>query len=175
MDLDFYNLTDKTRLREVWVNLYFAPSKVTRAQNLGIRGIFGLLVPGEKRTVTFETVFSGSGRILQLMGGRRMWTRRFAAWVNDKLVYDSHDFKTAVAFNYDSITTNPAPDPSGKREGATSGVLAFGPGDVLKFSCFIENDTSYNLEEGSATRGDERCGLWGMTADGGVDYTELVE
>lgn len=102
-----------------------------------------------------------AGRVLQLSGHRSKWTPRFAAWLNDEHVYDSHGWVEAITFNYDSVTKNPPID--GEQDGATSGVLPFRAGDTLRFTCSIVNESDVTLKWGNELEGGEVCDLWGAT------------
>jgi hypothetical protein len=84
-------------------------SKITqRTGNISMVGALGLNLPaGQSRELAYTTRISGAGRIIQLYGHRHQWTPRFAVWLNDDLIYDSHDWKESVTFNYDSVTMNP--------------------------------------------------------------------
>jgi hypothetical protein len=169
LGLHAYNFTDKPRLREIWVNLMFVDeSKVTqRTSGIGMVGALGLqLPPGQSRELKYGSTFQADGRIIQLFGHRHQWTPRFAAWLNDKLIYDSHDWKESVTFNYDSITTNPPID--GMHDGAVSGIVEFKAGDRLNFSCFVENESDHVLSFKNELEGGEMCNMWGTTVGGGL-------
>jgi hypothetical protein len=167
--LHAYNFTEKPQLRELWVNLYFIdPAEITqRTGAVAMVGGLGLnLAPGQKRELSYSGRFSAAGRLIQLGGERHAWTPRFMAFLNDQLIYDSHDWKDAVVFNYDSITMNPPID--GIRDGAVSGILPFQANDVLRYSCFIENESDQVLTFRNEVEGGEMCNLWGTTVGGSV-------
>lgn len=169
-----FNFTDKPRLREAWVNLYFtdAPTHVEKTGAVSLVGELGLNLPaGEKREYTYQAAFSESGRIIQLYGHRRMWTRRLAAWLNDQLIYDSYDWQEGVVFSYDSITSNPPIDPAGMRDGAASGILSFKAGDTIKYTCFVDNQSGGPLRFKNDLRGSEMCNLGGTTVGGSASGT----
>jgi len=165
--LHAYNFSDKSHIREIWVNMYFMDqARVT--QTVGGIGKVGELdinlAPGKSQTYTYTASAGGSGRIIQLFGHRHQWTPRFAAWLNDELIYDSHDWLESVTFDYDSLTMNPPMD--GMHDGAKSGVVSFTAGSVLKFSCFVENKSDHVLRFKNELEGGEMCNMWGSTVGG---------
>jgi hypothetical protein len=169
MGLHAYNYTDKPRLREAWVNLYFVDrDKVTQpiGSVLMIGGVGLTIPPGEHRELQYSAVFGEAGHIIQLFGHRRAWTPRFAAWLNDELIYDSHDWIESVIVNYDSITMNPPID--GVHDGAKSGIVPFSANDRLRFSCFVENDSDITLTFQNELEGGEMCDLRGITVGGSI-------
>lgn len=171
MNLHAYNFTDKPQLREMWINLATVDeSEVTqRTSGVGMVGGLGLNVaPGQNKTLTYTGAFSGEGRIIQLFGHRHVWTPRFAVWLNDRLIYDSWSWQESVTFNYDSLSMNPQINTDGKVDGAVSGELPFKAGDVLKFSCFIENTSDHTLRFSNELYGGEMCNLWGSTVGAGI-------
>jgi hypothetical protein len=173
INMHAYNISGVPQLREIWVNLYFVDeAKVTQRTNgIGMVGELGIMLPpGQSQTYTYEGRFSADGRIIQLFGHRHKWTPRFAAWLNDRLIYDSNSWQESVTFNYDSITTNPPIDPTGAADGAVSGVLPFKAGDTLKFSCFVENGSDEVLRFKNELEGGEMCNMWGSSVGGGIPF-----
>lgn len=169
LGLHVYNLTDQPTIREMWVNLYFVDrAKVTQMTGaISMVGALGLRVPaGANKTLTYSGGFSGAGRIIQMYGHRHKWTPRFAVWLDEELIYDSHSWQESVTFNYDSLTTNPPIDMV--HDGAKSGIVAFKAGSQLKFSCFIENKSDELLTFKNDIDGGEMCNLWGTTVGGSV-------
>jgi hypothetical protein len=176
MNLHAYNFNESDGLREMWINLYFVDEdKVTqKASNIGMVGGLGLsLAAKQDLTETYQGTFSGAGRIIQLFGHRHVWTPRFAVWLNDKLVYDSWSWQESVTYNYDSLTMNPPIATDMKTDGAVSGILDYKAGDVLKFSCFIENEGDKTLHFSNQLKDGEMCNLWGSTVGPGLSGTFL--
>jgi len=68
-----------------------------------------------------------------------------------------------VTFEYDSITTNPAPNPSAKTDGATSGILSLVAGDKLKLECDVNNTTDNTLTFKNELYTGEMCILFGSS------------
>lgn len=159
-----YNFTDKPQLRELWVNLYFIDEADITQKAGTIRmtgGLRATLPPGQQQETTISGMFPGPGRILQLGGERHRWTPRLAAWLNDDLIYDSHDWLESVSFNFDSLTMNPPID--GTNDGALSGIVEFQAGDTLKYTCFVNNQSDIPLTPRTSFADGEVCNLWGIT------------
>jgi hypothetical protein len=78
-----------------------------------------------------------------------------------------------VTFNYDSLTTNPPIATEAMIDGAVSGILEVQTGDVLKFSCFIENDSDQTLRFSNELYGGEMCNMWGKAVGTGLSATRL--
>lgn len=176
MNLHAYNFTDMPQLRELWINIRFVDeSEVTqRSQGIGIVGGLGMsIAPGAKQTLTYENTFQNPGRIIQLFGHRHVWTPRFAVWLNEKLIYDSWDWQESVTFNYDTLTMNPAINTEAMVDGAVSGPVDVVSGDVLKFSCFIENDSENTLRFSNELYGGEMCNMWGKAVGTGLSGTHF--
>jgi hypothetical protein len=171
MNLHAYNYSDRPMLREMWINLYFVDeADVTLPREaIGVVAGTGIAIPpGESQTITYEMAFGADGRILDLYGHRHVWTPRFAAWLNDRLIYDSWSWQESVVYNYDSITTNPPINTEAMVDGAVSGVVEFKTGDIMKFSCFIENGSDKTLMWRNELYGGEMCNLWGSTVGKGT-------
>jgi hypothetical protein len=176
MNLHSYNFTDRVQMREIWINLYFIDEdKVTqRAAPIAMVGGLGLsLGPRQNKEATYMGTFGGDGRIIQMYGHRHAWTPRFAVWLRDELIYDSHSWQDSVTFNYDSISKNPPIMTANKIDGAVSGIVEFKAGDPLKFTCFIENDSDNTLRFSNQVYDGEMCNLWGSTVGTGISGTFL--
>jgi hypothetical protein len=164
MNLHAYNFTDQPQLREIWINLHTVDeSAVTqKASGIGMVGGLGLsLGPKQSKESTYSGTFMQEGRIIQLFGHRHVWTPHFAVWLNEQLVYDSWSWEESATFNYDSLTMNPPINGDQKMDGAISGMLPVKVGDVLKFTCFIENTSDKTLGFSNELYDGEMCNLWG--------------
>jgi hypothetical protein len=169
LGLHAYNFTDKPRIREAWVNVWTVPaSEVTQPTGtIGMIGGMGLmLAPGQTQEVKISSTASAAGRVIQLYGHRHKWTPRFAVWLDDELIYDSHDWLESVTFNYDSLTMNPPINTEGKTDGAVSGLVEFRAGAKLNATCFVENESDVTLTFQNELEGGEMCNLWGSTVGG---------
>jgi len=168
LGLHAYNFTDKPRIREAWVNIWTVPqSEVTQfAGAITKVGGVGSLPPGQSTEVNLSLSPSGPGRIIQIYGHRHSHTPRFAVWLDDELIYDSHNWQESVTFNYDSITMNPPMNPDGTEDGAKSGPIEFTAGSRLKATCFVKNDSDKTLRFANELDNGEMCNLWGSTVGG---------
>jgi hypothetical protein len=164
-----YNTTEADQLSEIWVNFYFVDeSAVTQRASWGaIIGGLGLVIPpGDEQELTYSHTFSSAepdARIIQLFGHRHAATYRFAAWLNDDLIYDSWDWVESITFNYDSLTQNPPIDPAKMKDGGHSGILPVASGDVLKYTCFVRNETDVTLRFANELYTGEMCNLFGQS------------
>jgi hypothetical protein len=171
-----YNFTNAEQLSEIWVNFYFVDDKdVTQRANWGaiIGGLAMNVAPHDATDLTYSYTFSGTGttdqnpaRIIQLFGHRHAATFHFAAWLNEKLIYDSWDWREAITVNFDSLTNNPPIKTDQKLDGAESGIVAIKDGDELKYTCQIKNDTDNTLRFGNELYTSEMCNLFGQSVGG---------
>ena len=114
INLHAYNFTDEPQLREIWINLYFVDKPtIMHAGNWHRHDRWprpsaaaGATSAGRTTARSAPTAASSSCSATVTCG-----RPRFAAWLNDELIYDSWDWLESVTFNYDSITTNPPIDP----------------------------------------------------------------
>jgi hypothetical protein len=162
-----YNFdSDTVHLREVWMNVWFVDeSEVTQRTSPVIiaAGPWQGIPPHTKQVLTETTTIDGTGRIISMFGHRHNHTDRFAVWHNDDLVYDSWNWQEAVVFDYDSITTNPAPNPPANTDGATSGILNVQPGDKIKIECDVNNTSDGTLTFRNELNTGEMCILFGSS------------
>ena len=161
-----YNTTDKPALSEIWYNIWFIDEKDVTQKTSSVMVMAGPLSPIPAHTMqvlTRTATISGTGRVLTLFGHRHAHTERFATWLNDKLVYDSWDWVESRVFNYDSITQNPAPNPTAKSDGATSGIIEIKSGDKVKIECHVNNTSDTALSFANELYTGEMCILFGAT------------
>jgi hypothetical protein len=165
-----YNTTDKPALSEIWYNIWWIDEKdiTQKTSGVTVNAPVVAIAPGEKQVITTTATTQGDGRIVTLFGHRHAHTERFAAWLNDKLIYDSWDWVESRVFNYDSITMNPAPDPMAKTDGAVSGVLEFKKGDKVKVECHVNNTSDVTLRFANELLTGEMCILFGSTVGSGI-------
>jgi hypothetical protein len=178
IQLHFYNNTDTPKLREAWVNLIYKPkSEVTNV--LGYLGGFAPVnVPPHTTTQVsgacdMKNAVLGQGqtteRIVTLFGHAHSHNTRFAVYWDkadgtSEVVYDAYDWSEASTFTFNSLIQNPAPDPVTKKSGAHSGQLILGPGDKLRYTCDINNDTNITLLPTEKVFTGEMCNLFGTVA-----------
>ncbi|HEX4474663.1 MAG TPA: hypothetical protein VH142_06275 [Polyangiaceae bacterium] len=179
-----YNTTNITHLREVWMNVYFVDaSEVTQKEQsvFVLAGPFQGIPPGTKTELKASADITEDGRIVSLFGHRHVYTDRFAVWKNEELVYDSWSWQEAAVFDYDSITNNPAPNPTAKTDGAVSGDLDVKAGDKVSIECDVNNTSSQTLTFKNELYGGEMCILFGSSLNtsvrsvGGVAATPLED
>jgi hypothetical protein len=159
-----YNYSTEVMLREVWINVWFVDESEVTQRSSGVMIVAGPwegIAPWSQKTLIESAPVSTDGRIISLFGHRHAWTTRFAVWRNEDLVYDSWDWQDSVVFNYDSITTNPAPNPEARTDGATSGMLEVKTGDTIKIQCDIDNQSDNTLFFRNALYEGEMCILFG--------------
>jgi len=167
-----YNTTDKPALSEIWYNIWFIDQKEITQKTSGVSVTAGPWMPipaHTKQSLTATATVDGEGRIISLFGHRHAATERFSAWLNDELIYDSWDWVESRLFNYDSITTNPAPNPPMKVDGATSGVIPIKRGDKVKIQCDVNNTTDTALRFANELYTGEMCILFGSAVGVGIN------
>lgn len=198
IQLHFYNTTDKPRLREVWVNWLYKP-KAEVTTNLGMLGGFvtkrdpvtgqrlPLVLAHTQATIgnvcTAEQAIPAAtsaapARIVTLFGHAHTHNTRFVVY-KDKadgssdVVYDSYDGAEAPTYTYDTLVQNPVADPVNRKSGGSSGLLLLAPGDQLRFSCDINNDTDFDFMGQNEVNTDEMCNLFGSVAGAGFPCFDL--
>jgi hypothetical protein len=159
-----YNFTENVRIREVWMNVWFVDESEVTQKTSSVIVAAGPWTPVPAHTeqvLTTTTTVNGTGRIINMFGHRHSHTERFDVFQNDVLVYDSWHWEESTVFDYDSITTNPAPNPVGKADGATTGILNVVPGDQIKIECHVNNDSDAPLPFRNELNTGEMCILFG--------------
>jgi hypothetical protein len=158
--------SDGAKLREIWINVWFVDqADVTQKANTITvsAGPWQGIPPHSQKVLTATSTITGTGRILDMFGHRHAATDRFAVWKNQDLVYDSWHWDESVSYDYNSITTNPAPNPSAKTDGATSGDLPVVAGDTIKIECDVNNTTDNTLTFKNELYTGEMCILFGSS------------
>lgn len=165
-----YNVTEKPQISEIWYNIWWIDEKEIKEKTSGVtvNAPFGVIQPGAHQMITTTVTASGDGRFVTLFGHRHAHADRFAAWLNDSLIYDSWDWVESRVFNYDSITMNPAPNPTAKTDGAVSGMLPFKKGDKIKILCDVNNTSDVPLRFANELMTGEMCILFGSTVGAGI-------
>jgi hypothetical protein len=119
-----------------------------------------------------------AARIISLYGHYHAHNIRFGVFVQRgsgerTSVYESFDWEDIPVYQFDSISTNPAPDVERSVDGALSGLLTLEPGDALHFVCDIENDSPSALRFADEAVTGEMCILFGAYT--GDDPCAVVE
>ena len=67
---------------------------------------------------------------------------------NKELVLDDYDWEDPAVFEFNSLTQNPAPNPSAKTAGGHSGILDLQVGDILEWQCDVVNNRAVPITFG---------------------------
>lgn len=163
VNMHYYNFSDKPSIREVWVNYWYKdPETVTDAS----RPIYSMTsvtaaVAHSHVVVGATCPVTGNGRVLNLYGHRHLNNVRFSVWRTSggqrDLVFDDYNSEHPGFMAYNSLTTNPAPDPMAKMLGGISGIFELKQGDTLDFDCEIINKTDKNFRGLNEAEDDEMC------------------
>lgn len=181
IQLHFYNSTSAPTLREAWVNFLYK-DKADVTQTIGELGGFAPVnVPPHTSATTGATCdekdsFPPAGatgeRVVALFGHVHAHNTRFVVY-RDKpdgtsdIVYDMYDWEESPTYIYNSMTNNPAPDPTAKTTGAYTGDLVLNPGEKLRFQCDITNTLNTTLVPTNAVFTGEMCDLFGTVVGAG--------
>jgi hypothetical protein len=188
IQLHFFNATDKPTLREVWVNfIYKDPSEVTA--HVGMMGAFAPVnVLPHTTAVTGGTCNASDAigsptpdgvRIVSLFGHAHWHNQRFVVYrdkagsTTEDVVYDSYDGAEAPSYSFNSLVTNPVPNPASRLSGAVSGDLVLAPTDKLRFECDITNDLNTTLTSTNEAFTGEMCILFGTMVGAGFPCFKL--
>jgi hypothetical protein len=165
-----YNVTDQPAISEIWYNIWWIDQKeiTQKTSSVNVNALVTSIPPGTMQMLTTTATAAGDGRFVTLFGHRHAHTDRFSAWLNDKLIYDSWDWVESRVFNYDSITMNPAPNPTAKTDGAVSGMLEFKQGDKIRIQCDINNTSNVTLRFANELQTGEMCILFGSTVGSAI-------
>jgi len=170
LNAHFLNTSDKTMLREVWINFYaIDPAKVTGVLGpLWLVGGFGMAVPPRTKQIISESAVAPHDlRIMYLAGHFHTHTRRFSAYIkrqsapDPELVYETYDYRDIAYVRYDAVTQSPVPDREHKISGGTSGVLEMKAGDTLAWECEIDNNEDFVMKFANQLDTAEMCALFG--------------
>jgi hypothetical protein len=181
-DMHYYNYTDHDIIREIWLNLYFAPREQITGEMVRVRGMGGFgwsktpIEPGTDTVYQYECPITGNGRILSLLGHYHAHGKRFTASLKRKSgsvekIFEMFNYQEPAGFEYDSVTANPLF--STDSPGATSGILNVEEGDVLAWECHIVNDSNVGLRYTNEVNTGEMCNLWGQSF--GIDKWDCLK
>jgi hypothetical protein len=168
VSLHSINTTEKTQLREMWVNFWYRdPSEVTEPaeemfQTGGIAGTtFSIQARQDKVLGPFKCTVQGDGRMLWMYGHRHANNVRFSTWRNRgskrDLIYEAYNWEEPLVLEYASTVTNHAPDLSKEIEGGWNGILDMKSGDVIEWECHVINKTDKVLRFTNNTYDGEMC------------------
>jgi hypothetical protein len=166
-NMHFYNFSDKPMMRELWVNYWYKDPAQVKETATGIFSMTGVTAAVAHSHVVVGATCSitGAGRVLTLAGHRHLNNVRFSAWLTSggqkNLVFDDFDAEHPAEFEFNSVATNPQPDPVNKVAGGFTGILAVKAGDTFDFECEIVNATNKNFVGQNEAQDDEMCILTG--------------
>jgi hypothetical protein len=182
----FVNVTDDPLLREAWVNLMKVTGTDTPRLLGGITmfgGVMKSFAPGTRTTTDYSCENKHEGRrVVSLFGHRHAHSTRFTAWLEHaggdrELLYEDYDWHEPTELMFNSVTTNPLPDPVKKAPGGASGLLVLSAGDKLDWECEINNDSNNTLTFSNEVFKGEMCNVFGsiVATDGAATWTCIPE
>ena len=159
------NTTAKPQLREIWVNFWYRdPSEVTQpATEWFETGSVTFAIPPHTKTVLgpYTCTVSGNGRMLWTYGHRHANNTRFTMTrirgTKRDVIYDANNWEHPLLLEFNSITTNRAPDIANNIEGGWNGILDLLTGDKIEWSCDVNNTTDGTLRFTNNTYTGEMC------------------
>jgi hypothetical protein len=169
-NLHHINTGESPVLREAWVNVwYMDKSEVTKEMKpLSASGSpRDVSIPARQRTVLkYRCNVQNESRIITMNGHRHAHTDRFSVWVKKQSgeevrAYESFNWEDMPTYQYDSVSSNPAPDVANKMDGASTGELTLTKGDELYFLCDINNTLDVPLKFANEAIDGEMCILFG--------------
>jgi hypothetical protein len=171
-DMHYFNVTDKTILREWWMNIYYVDESKVKETPSRIAGLGGLswnympIQPGTHDVFKYECAIDTDGRIIQLLGHTHAHGIRETAHIRNAAgerlkVFEQYDYLSPAIFNFDSLTKNP--DFSDSQPGAFTGILNVKAGDTLEWECEINNDSDKALAYTNEVHTGEMCNIWGSS------------
>jgi hypothetical protein len=146
-NMHHFNATDKTILKEAWLNLWWESDARVRVHGilgLELAQVATLAVPaGQTQDLHYSWTITEPIRLVTLFGHRHAWTTNFTSWIEaqgkqPEILYQSFHWLDEPTYRYDSITQNPTPAPEALTDGAASGLRMLNPGEELHFNCHIE-------------------------------------
>jgi hypothetical protein len=163
------NTTNEPILREAWLNyMYIDPSQVKgiRGNVFLVGGVGFQIQPGTHQTYQYSCTPERPTRVLDLAAHMHVHATRMSAWKvvngNATKIYEAYDWSQPADFRFDSAhPNNPAPDPTTKTAGATSGQLTFNPGEYLQWECEVDNTSSDVLTFRNEVNTGEMCIMTG--------------
>jgi hypothetical protein len=175
VSLHSINTSDKTELREMWVNFWARDaSEVTDP----VKEVFSIapmagIPPGGDVVINGSCSVSGDGRMLWAYGHRHANNVRFSIWRQrggkKDLVYQGYNWEEPLVLDYSSTVMNPMPDTGPMVEGGWSGILDIKSGDQFVWECHVVNKTNGVLNFTNNTYSGEMCILDAETVGGGCN------
>jgi len=163
VSLHSINPSQKTELREIWVNFWYRnPEDVTDPVNeIFAAAPMAGIPPGADVMVNGSCAVSGKGRMLWAYGHRHANNTRFSVWRSragkKDLVYQGYNWEETLVLDYSSTVKNPVPDTGPNVEGGWSGILDMQAGDQFTWECHVVNKTNGVLNFTNNTFTGEMC------------------
>jgi hypothetical protein len=168
--MHYINTGDQPELREAWVNLYKTPaSEVTQQlQDIFFVGDFGIdIKAGSTATTTVQATptLPDKIRLYEVHAHMHAHAQHFTllrehAGTEDDM-YESFDWEDPRENTFNTAIQNPLPDAATHADGGLSGLQYLSPGDTLKWSCLVNNDTNADLRFRNEALTGEMCMLVG--------------
>ena len=120
-------------------------------------------IPPHTKTVLgpYTCTVSGNGRMLWTYGHRHANNTRFTMTrirgTKRDVIYDANNWEHPLLLEFNSITTNRAPDIANNIEGGWNGILDLLTGDKIEWSCDVNNTTDGTLRFTNNTYTGEMC------------------
>jgi hypothetical protein len=168
--MHYVNTRGEPVLREAWVNLYRADeADVTQELQtvflLGDRAAQHAPMTTSTTRLQYAPPVTEPTRVFQFFGHSHAHTESFTVWhvsgSERKMVYQSFDWEEPMSMTFNSVVSNPAPDPNGVKDGGASGTFLVSPGDSLEWECVVNNTTPNVLPFANEAYTAEMCLLWG--------------
>ena len=159
------NTNMKPQLREVWINFWYRdPAEVTQpaVEWFEMGNVTFAIPPHTKTQIGPNTcTVSGNGRLLWTYGHRHANNTRFIMTrirgTKRDVFYDAYDWEHPLLLEFNTITTNRAPDPTNMVEGGWNGILDLMTGDKIEWTCDVNNTTDGTLRFTNNTYTGEMC------------------
>jgi hypothetical protein len=163
VSLHSINPSQKTELREIWVNFWYRnPEEVTEP----VKEVFAAapmsgIPPGADVVINGSCAVTGTGRMLWAYGHRHANNTRFSVWRSragkKDLVYQGYNWEETLVLDYSSTVKNAVPDTAPNVEGGWTGILDMQSGDQFTWECHIVNKTMGTLNFTNNTFTGEMC------------------
>jgi hypothetical protein len=163
VSLHSINASQKTELREIWVNFWYRPAEEVTDP---VHEVFAIapqptISPGQDITYGSSCSVGGAGRMLWMYGHRHAHNVRFSVWHDHggkhDLVYQAYNWEEPLVLEYASTVTNAVPDTGPNVEGGFSGPMDVMAGDQFSFECHVINTGTSFLSFTNNTYDGEMC------------------
>jgi hypothetical protein len=169
--LHYVNTGSDVAMREAWVNLFYKDqAEVTDKLNaVFLVGDFAVnVLPGTRDVTTlgYTPNLPTETRIYELVGHMHAHTERFTVWrtqsgVRGEQLYETFNWSEPTTLTFNSVTTNPASDPTELTDGGHTGLLYLQPGEGFEWECEVNNTTDAPLNFANEAYTAEMCLLAG--------------